>query len=206
MKGPNPGWYKSKADSAGVVRFWNGDAWIGDPIDKSLLAKRLAPHRYSLAPGMDRFLARLIDWFVWGALYFASQATVGFFGLEPGLSQAITLVGFATVVVAYEGYMVSNNGATVGKRFLGLRIVPLASLEAGQPTIGSAISRVVLFWLAVSVSATGFAFLDSTIGGIGLVVLVVPLVLHGMVSFRNDGFRRTTWDHVADTVVVKNYE
>ncbi len=155
---------------------------------------------------MDRFLARLIDWFIWGALYFVSSALVGLFDLELDISQAITLVVFATFVLAYESYMVSSKGATIGKRFLGLRLVPLGSLEAGRPTVGSGASRLVLFWLAVSVSATGFAFLDSGIGGIGLVVLVVPLVLHGMVSFRNDGFRRTTWDHVADTVVVKNYE
>lgn len=206
MNAVKPGWYKSKADSDGVVRFWNGSAWAGDPIDKSLLAKRLAPYQYSLAPGMDRFLARLIDWFVWGAFYLVSDIVVDFFSLEPGLGQAIKLVGFATLVALYEAYFVSKNGATVGKRFLGVRIVSLEALDSGQPTFNKAITRIALFWLAITVSATGFAFLDSGIGGIGLVILVVPLVLHGMVSFRNDGFRRTTWDHISDTVVVKNYE
>ena len=123
--------YKSKADSDGVVRFWNGSAWAGDPIDKSLLVKRLAPYQYSLAPGMDRFLARLIDWFVWGAFYLVSDIVVDFFSLEPGLGQAIKLVGFATLVALYEAYFVSKNGATVGKRFLGVRIVPLEALDSG---------------------------------------------------------------------------
>jgi uncharacterized RDD family membrane protein YckC len=134
----------------------------------------------------DRLLARVIDAFVLLPVWIVI-AVMAASSDQNGARDGVQLLG-AVIGAVYEIAFISQRGATVGKRAMGVKVV--RRVDGQLPGPGIAIGRYFAFVVMVSVGA-----LALLVGAI--VVLLSPL-------FDKTGARQGWWDKVAGTVVIKS--
>lgn len=133
---------------------------IGDPDDFGYQGKRLGlpedgPN--SLAPTGRRLIALLVDWLLCYVIAFA------FIG-RGDLNATGTNIGTLAVFAAENLLLVSTLGYTVGKRFLGLRVV---SVTQPHLTPLAVVVRTVLLCLVLPAAVydrDGRGFHDKAVG------------------------------------------
>jgi len=127
----------------------------------------------------ERFLAFLIDVWLFTAFYFASMAGLLFIlGRDPGGSGRLILGGFWYVLFClYGGFSLSRTGQTLGKRLLGLAVV---DENGGRVSFALGLFRML-------------GYLPSSIFNLGF-----------LWALRADG--RAWHDHLAGTRVVESRE
>jgi uncharacterized RDD family membrane protein YckC len=146
------------------------------------------PGGHLLASPWARIGARLLDGLILGVV--SSAIVVGLGGtdrIDKGGSWGLAIVSLL-LAVAYEVGFVGAVGATPGKMILGLRIV---SQEDGTTPPG---------WDKAFLRYTpDLVILVPVIGGVTSLALVVL----SLVWLNTDDYRRTVYDRVATTYVVK---
>ncbi|MFJ4952203.1 RDD family protein [Streptomyces sp. NPDC088760] len=142
-----------------------------------------------LADSGKRTLARIIDMILVGIVVWlltwvfgVREYTVDSDRVEVGRSVAQSVIA-AVLYVAYDTFMISRSGQTLGKKWLGMRV---ANLEDGAtPTLRSALLRALVLWLP-------FAFCCACIW----------TVVSGGWSFFDKPYKQGLHDKAAKTVVV----
>ncbi|MEU1007838.1 RDD family protein [Streptomyces sp. NPDC005890] len=142
-----------------------------------------------LADSGKRTLARIIDMILVGIVVWlltwvfgVREYTVDSDRVEVGRSVAQSVIA-AVLYVAYDTFMISRSGQTLGKKWLGMRV---ANLEDGAtPTVRSALLRALVLWLP-------FAFCCACIW----------TVVSGGWSFFDKPYKQGLHDKAAKTVVV----
>ena len=138
-----------------------------------------------LAERLDRLWAAIID-----RCLFLPVALVAAI-LLPGMGRSDRL--FPTVglivallfgIAAYQIWLLSTQGQTIGKRIMKLRIVKVADLSNGG-FVTNVLLRIGVTWVATAVPVLGTLFMLGN-----------PLFI-----FRDD--RRCLHDHIAGTCVIK---
>lgn len=155
---------------------------------------------------VDRFAARLID----GVLLAIVNALLvsllvvrmimggsnGLFGTGGGIAAgAVGSVLSAAIYLGYFAFMESNQGQTVGKMVMKLRVV---GPDGNNPTLKMAARRNI--WMAFGVLGV-VPFIGGFVGFIGGLVAVILIA----VGINNDTVRRQGWhDHFGgETQVLK---
>ena len=195
-----PGWYYAQGDPAGTQRYWDGAAWQGGPqaVPAAESAGGLAGTASNIAGSGARIVARLIDIvlaiivsLICAAVIGGGQATT--FSTEYSFRAAIAGLIGGLLYIAYELYMTSNGGQTVGKKVMSTKIVPEAGGEVD-----------------ITIAATRFSpYIASVVAGIlpiigplvGFVVFLVGLASFVMIF--TDSRNQAVWDKLAKTLVVK---
>jgi uncharacterized RDD family membrane protein YckC len=141
---------------------------------------------------LDRFLARLIDGILLGIVFGIMSAIFsGIFltGLTYSTGEWLLywlFVSVITVVVAigYFAFMESNNGATLGKQLLKLKVV--GPDGTSNPTMEQAVRRNAFYaiQLAYVVPIVGAIF-----GGLAMLAAVIMIA----VTINNDPVNRQGW-------------
>lgn len=146
-----------------------------------------------------RLVARVIDVVLVGAAVFPLRLLFGFLGLDQGphydestreivdggsplLRTLFVALGLAAAI-GYEIVLTANQGATVGKRAMRLRVV--RRLDGALPGWGPATVR----WLVPAAGA--------------LACLVGTLVVYASPLLDGSGFNRGWHDRLAGTVVIR---
>lgn len=188
-----PGWYPAQGDPAGTVRYWDGTAWIGGPAALPTRARYIeaTAGRLELAGPWLRVGALLID--IIALFLISAVLTVPLLiFLSPVQDWAVQFVVQAT----YGVLPVALWGRTVGKLIVGVRIVNADGVSS--PGLVAAIVRGVL--------QPGLPF-PALLMPVALVVLInlssVAAVLISFVLLFADAERRTLWDRLARTRVVR---
>ncbi|MFT5531619.1 MAG: putative RDD family membrane protein YckC [Candidatus Poriferisodalaceae bacterium] len=179
-----PGWYHAQGDPAGSERYWNGDAWQGEP--RPAQTHQLATP--NLASGGARIGAALIDVVIGIVLFFVFANTAssdGSFSVSLGTGgvAALFLWGIVSSVV-----MVALLGGGPGKLALGLRIIR-ADDHVTPPGWPTALKR----WAITLVQ------LIPLLGG--LVQLVLSIL--SLVWIFSDDEKRSIYDRIGGTRVIK---
>lgn len=138
-----------------------------------------------LAERLDRLWAKVID----HALYAAAGIVAAI--LIPGMKDSSLLIPFLGLLAAlllgffaYQVWLLSTQGQTLGKKVMGLRIVKTADMSNG-----GFVTNVLL---------------RAVVGGVISVVPVAGMIYAGadpLFIFRDD--RRCLHDHIAGTCVIK---
>ncbi|MDH3679649.1 MAG: protein kinase [Acidimicrobiia bacterium] len=203
------GWYYATGDPPGTQRFWNGAQWQGGPtpVDAApgpyTAANPPGTHpvgyhsgpvsrSWQLASPERRILGRLIDQFVWvGMWVFLLLVFIPTDSNSDATYLQILALGLWTTaaIAAYEIFMVTAFGATLGKMMLGMRVVGEDGSKIG---FTAAAMRMVLF-IVLSVLST-LLYVPF------LIMLVVAGIAIGSL-YTNDR-RQTFWDRHAKTLVV----
>lgn len=152
----------------------------------------MAGNQHPLADPWTRIAARLID----GVIIFGIAQTVlsGWFGGDDDLDDRLTefhpglFVGLLLFGLVYEAGFVAWKGGTPGKLVLGLRVVEGATL-ATPPSPGTAVMR----WAPTLAGNVPY------VGGL----LAVAIVVLSLVWIFSDPGRRSVYDRVASTYVVR---
>ncbi|BCM67205.1 MULTISPECIES: RDD family protein [Streptomyces] len=142
-----------------------------------------------LADSGRRTLARIIDMILVGIVvalltwaFGVTEYTVDGDRMEVGKSVTQSFVA-AVLYVAYDTFMISKSGQTLGKKWLGMRV---ANLENGAtPSVQSALIRALVLWVP-------FAFCCAC----------VWTAISGGWSFFDKPYKQGLHDKVAKTVVV----
>ncbi len=194
-----PGWYHAHGDPTGTQRYWDGTAWVGtpqpgpdSPIDDAV----------NVALPIPRMAARVIDWVLWLAIRAGAAAFVGYVAgsdsADTWLDRALIPTLGVILIAVYELSMVARSGATVGKMALGLEVV-----NADGSTVDLSTSMLRIFPLLVVGLAEAFLFgLTWWVTALGLVA-VLAVVVYAFVALFTDPTRRTPWDRLAGTLVVR---
>jgi uncharacterized RDD family membrane protein YckC len=141
---------------------------------------------------LDRFLARLIDSILLGIVFgIVSVIFTGIFisGLTTSVGEYVLAWLFISVisVIVYIGYFAfleSNNGATLGKQLLKLKVV--GPDGTGNPTLEQAVKRNAFYaiQLAYIVPVIGWA-----VGWLGIIAAYIMIA----VTINNDTVNRQGW-------------
>jgi uncharacterized RDD family membrane protein YckC len=146
------------------------------------------PGGHALASPWARIGARLIDGLILGIVSSVIVVGVGGTdGIDGGTNRGLSLVSLL-LAVAYEVGFVGAAGATPGKMILGLRVV---AQEDGTTPPGW--DKAFLRY------APDLVILVPVIGGLASLAMVVL----SLVWLGTDDYRRTVYDRVATTYVVK---
>ena len=135
---------------------------------------------------LDRFLARLIDFAILMAvvLVVIVPLTIGMiFSGNDFIGNVLSAVVTAGIYLGYFAFMESNQGKTVGKMVMKLRVV---GPNGGNPTLEEAIKRNV--WTAFSLAGI-IPLIGSVIGGIGQLIAMIMIA----VGINNDTTNRQAW-------------
>ncbi len=151
-----------------------------------------------LGEGWQRIVARIIDgliWFVIGLVFgliggggaFAVSGTDGSYFLF-----AIASLAGVAAVVAYEVFMTTKTGNTLGKKVFNLKIVNID---------GSAVDEKTMLMRMLTYIAAGVIGVIPILGIFsGLVNLIIVIV--SLVFLFSDSMRQTVWDKIAKTKVI----
>ncbi len=184
---PPPGWYPAKGDPPGTQRYWNGTTWEGGPRPVPGVA---VGDVLPLADLPRRLAARLIDLAIWVALILVIDRILVLLSFD-GLGPLSTLVG-GLAVAGYEAIMVGRDGATFGKRAIGLAVVD----EDGTPTdLAGGLRRAALLVALTLLGVVPFLWVLSW-------VAVPLLALAGILAIYADDRQQTPWDKIGRTLVV----
>lgn len=148
-----------------------------------------APPPGGLRPGelLDRFLARLID----GVLLAVVYAILGVFlftgvfltNTSGFVATTITSVFLTALQLGYFALMESNQGQTVGKMVMKLKVV---GPDGQNPTMEQALRRNI--WLALSLLGI-VPIIGSLVGGLAQLAAVIMIA----VGINNDTVNRQAW-------------
>lgn len=152
---------------------------------------------------IDRFLARLIDGVILGVVFFVVNLIfAGIFlqGFVYSTGEWLLYWLFVSVIVTvvnlgYYALLESNNGATLGKQLLKLRVV--GPDGRSNPTMEQALRRNG--WLAIQLVYI-IPILGSIVGGLAMLAAVIMIA----VTINNDTVARQGWhDKFGSTRVLK---
>lgn len=194
-----PGWYHAHGDPSGTQRFWDGTAWVGAPQPGP---DSVEGATVNIALPVPRLAARVIDWILWLAIRAGAAAFIGYVaGSEPAdtwLDRALIPVLGVILISIYEISLVARTGATVGKMAMGLRVV---DRDGTAVDLSTAMLRVLPLLVAGLVEA----FLFGRVWWLTIVGLLAfaGLIVYSFVMLFADPLRRTPWDRLADTLVVR---
>ncbi len=122
-----PGWYHGEGDPPGTQRYWNGSTWIGQPREMSAGYGGPPLGRVQYASWWARAGALVLDWIIVGAVWFCFFLLAGVLETTAPTLRTISLIAGVVVIIALPIYnycfLQSWNGATVGKRLLGIAVV-----------------------------------------------------------------------------------
>ncbi|GHH13053.1 RDD family protein [Streptomyces rubradiris] len=144
-----------------------------------------------LADSGKRTLARIIDMVLVGIVVWlltmafgVSEYTYTIDGdrIDAGRSVAQSLIA-AALYVAYDTFMISRSGQTLGKKWLGLRVADLAN--GATPSVSTSLTRALVLWVP-------FAFCCAC----------VWTAVAGGWSFFDKPYKQGLHDKAAKTVVV----
>lgn len=189
-----PGYYQAEGDPPGMVRYWDGSQWVGDPMPQPPAAPGVpgTPHDDGGATLGTRIGAVLIDGVIGVILAIVlalpfledtSDSTGDDFSFEvtgPGI-----FIGWV-VMYAVLVFMVGATGSSPGKRMLGMRI---QNLDGTQPSYGTAALRAAP-WLVTVIPLLG-------------IVAWLGLAIAGSVMISQDPQNRSIFDRIAGTRVIK---
>lgn len=183
---PPPGWYPAKGDPPGTQRFWNGSTWEGGPRPVPGVAVGDAFPLANLGP---RLTARLIDLMIWLVIALIINR---FFVLVLGGAGPLSWFLAGLAIIGYESWLVGSNGATVGKRVVGLGVV---DEEGSRVELAGGLRRSAIL---------GALTLLSLVPWLGILSVVAAplLVLAGILMIYADDRQQTPWDKVGKTLVV----
>jgi uncharacterized RDD family membrane protein YckC len=141
---------------------------------------------------LDRFLARLIDGILLGIVFGICQVIfTGIFisGLSTSVVEYLLAWLFISIIVvavslAYFGYMESNNGATLGKQLLKLKVV--GPDGASNPTMEQALRRNAFY-------AIQLVYIVPIVGWIFGPIAMLAAVIMIAVTINNDTVNRQGW-------------
>ncbi len=197
-----PGWYYAQGDPPGTQRYWDGAKWEGSPQPVPGLGGDVgAPGGGSdLGEPALRIGARLIDWILW---FIVSVVVNAIFGINSFDLNSLNDAGYGAVVaagvlttvaiVAYEALLVANNGQTLGKMALNLKVV---KPDRSPVELQGAVMRIGPYAL--------INVLGSIIPFLALIAFPAVLIV-GIVStvfLFTDAQRQAVWDKIASTIVV----
>jgi uncharacterized RDD family membrane protein YckC len=141
---------------------------------------------------LDRFLARLIDSILLGIVFAIVQAIFTNIFIS-GLSTSVTeyvlawlFISVITVVVSigYFAFLESNNGATLGKQLLKLKVV--GPDGTSNPTMEEAVRRNAFY-------AIQLVYIVPIIGWIFGPLVMLAAVIMIAVTINNDAVNRQGW-------------
>ncbi|MFE6165235.1 RDD family protein [Streptomyces sp. NPDC056486] len=142
-----------------------------------------------LAPSGKRVLARILDMIIIGVIVWllswafgTSELDVDPDEVQYGKSFGQSLLA-AVLYIAYDTFMISKTGQTLGKKWLGLRVANLN--DGATPTLQTALVRAAVLWLP-------FAFCCACIW----------TAICGGWSFFDKPYKQGLHDKAAKTVVV----
>ncbi|MFG2647256.1 RDD family protein [Streptomyces sp. NPDC048436] len=142
-----------------------------------------------LAESGKRVLARILDMIIVGVIVWllswafgTSELDVDPDKVEYGKSFGQSLLA-AVLYIAYDSFMISRTGQTLGKKWLGLRVANLN--DGATPTLQTALVRAAVLWLP-------FAFCCACIW----------TAICGGWSFFDKPYKQGLHDKAAKTVVV----
>ncbi|MEU6823692.1 RDD family protein [Streptomyces atriruber] len=142
-----------------------------------------------LADGGKRVLARIIDMILVGIvvgllswLFGTAEYDIDPDKVNTGKSFGQSLLA-AVLYIAYDSFMISKTGQTLGKKWLGMRVANLN--DGATPTLQTALARAAVLWLP-------FAFCCACIW----------TAICGGWSFFDKPYKQGLHDKAAKTVVV----
>jgi len=203
------GWYHAQGDPPDTKRYWDGQAWQGEPQVMGA-APIPPPPGYAPTPNLadagPRIGARIIDWIIVGIV----NVVITLILIGDAISSAFTtgvvdtpywrtlLVGIlGTLVLAlYETLMVGYRGATLGKMALSLKIV---NEDSSAVSLETAALRIAPY---AGLSLLGGIITSTLLGGLIQLVTFV-FVLAGLVMLFTNARKQTPWDIIAKTLVVR---
>lgn len=152
------------------------------------------PARPVPAEPAQRLVARIIDLMLVGLpLALVAQAA-----LPRRTAEVVESVGLAALVLIYDTVLHARYGRTVGKRLVGIKVVPLVALgeldELGEETVRpeKALARAAVFALPMAARPVPLLGLAAGVCWVAGVALVL----------RRDQERRALHDRLAGTIVV----
>ena len=192
-----PGYYYAEGDPPGTVRYWDGTQWTGSPMPSPPGASPAAPNAAGFSQerfgGMGiRIGAILLDGLVFlvvavlVSLPFADNVSNSDTSFEFQVTGGAVFIG-PLVYLALTIVMVATIGASPGKLMVGLRITTADGTT--PPGYGPAALRS-LPWLPTLIPLLG-------------VVIWLGIVIASLVTISNDAERRSLFDRVANTRVVR---
>ncbi len=220
----DPGWYQAQGDPAGIVRWWNGTEWVGEPTSGSpSTPASIPPAPGSAGAGGHRPLAsvgkrlggRAIDFLIVGVF-----AVVMF---VPVIVDVVEVLGDlpsgasdSEIEDAIEGVV---DGDSLAGRLLWISVIgfiwdtAFTALKGGTPgklmvgtRVVDATSRAPAQWKHAALRALNRLLglvglisvgLSNAVSGIGALIAIASLI---MLFAHNE--RRTVMDLVGGTVVV----
>ncbi len=208
---PNPGWYHAQGDPPGTVRYWDGNLWQSEPVPAPAAYPPPppgSPGHTTFAPGMapadagSRIGGRILD----GILLFIVglpisafiYGTINIFEIEeiPRTRVIIAAVVSFAITAAYEGFMLTRFGATLGKMAVKTKVVMADTGALVQAK--DALVRVAVYggfgFLAALTATTVWSTVFQGASSI--------LSIAGLVMLFTQARRQTPWDLVAKTIVV----
>ncbi len=215
-----PGWYNAAGDPQGTVRYWDGAQWQGGPQSAD------APRPYDnsgqssgdiknrLADPWLRLGARIIDGLILlipALIIFAiplgfllrSSETVSSGVIEVTVTSGpnyftLAIIGVNILVLGYEYFFLEKEGATPGKKILGLQVIR----ETGEEKLTS---EIVIQRLLISAAIAFISFVGAFIGFISVLgsLLSFGVGIATVVMIFSDDLRQVPNDKIAKTVVIK---
>ncbi|EYT78220.1 hypothetical protein CF54_38390, partial [Streptomyces sp. Tu 6176] len=125
---------------------YGGDPYGGGPPPGGPLAGMppLAESgRRTLARIIDLVLVGIVTWVITWALR-VNETTMNADQVEVGTSIAQSVVG-VVLYVAYDTFMISRSGQTLGKKWLGMRVANLS--DGSTPSAATALGRSAVLWV-----------------------------------------------------------
>lgn len=191
-----PGLYYAEGDPPGTVRQWDGTQWVGGPVPQPPSGQPSAPMAQERLAGVGvRIGAVLLDGLLMIiiSVFFAlpgildavdeADRTDGSFEYTTGAEQyAGPLIYLAVMILT-----VALAGGTPGKLMLGLRVTTADGTT--PPGLAPAVLRA-LPWLPTVIPVLG-------------AVVWLGIVIGSLVMISNDPERRSVFDRVANTRVVR---
>lgn len=207
-----PGWYHAEGDPQGTTRYWDGERWVGDPVNTPAapvsLGHGLDGVGMRLASPGSRIGARLIDYIILAVIGIILLLPligdvvdgVDVLGPNPSNAEVQRVVEDALsdnggrfallsiIAILWDFLWVAFLGGTPGKLMLGLRV---ARPDTGETPPG--------FPKAALRSLNRLVGLIPGLGGL----VSVLIGLASLIMLFVDDEHRTVMDRVATTVVIK---
>ncbi|MEU4226457.1 RDD family protein [Nonomuraea sp. NPDC026600] len=158
-----------------------------------------APGALPLAEWWQRLVARIIDGVILGIVtailsMILTPILVSADGSGVFLAALLNAVLGAAIYFAYEFFMLRGSGQTVGKKVMGLRVVPVPSNHAAEPLSSNAVmTRAGVLWGPLAL---------NFIPVIGFVAYLAYLV-NVLWQFWDKPLHQCLHDKLAGTVVVR---
>ncbi|MEU6481473.1 RDD family protein [Streptomyces sp. NPDC047017] len=120
---------------------YGGGPHLGDPL--AGMPPLADSGRRTLARIIDLILVGIVTWVVtWGLR--VNESTMNADQVQVGTSLAQSAVG-VVLYLAYDTFMISRSGQTLGKRWLGMRVADLK--DGSTPSAATALLRAAVLWI-----------------------------------------------------------